>query len=102
MPELPAGSRIKSRVNAREQSHANAGTEWKDKSELNTRYLLETIPELDNPNSACKRVKQNAGSPEADKIKVEVLLPYLRQHGESLKESILAVLTNPSRVRGAR
>ena len=30
------------RVNAGEQSYAKAGTEGKDKSELNTRYLLET------------------------------------------------------------
>jgi group II intron reverse transcriptase/maturase len=80
---------MESRVNAGEQSNAKAGTEGKDKRELNTNYLLETILERDNLNAAYKRVKQNAGSPGVDKMKVGALLPFLRQHGESLKQSIL-------------
>lgn len=90
---------MESRVNAGEQSYTKAGTEEKDKSELNTKCLLETILERDNLNAAYKRVKQNSGSPGVDKMKVEALLPFLRQHGESLKQSILGGTYKPHSVK---
>ena len=90
---------MESRVNAGEQSYAKADTEEKDKSELNTRYLLETILERDNLNAAYKRVKQNNGSPGIDKMKVESLLPFLRQQGESFKQSILEGTYKPQPVK---
>ena len=90
---------MESRVNAGEQRFAKADTEEKDKSKLNTRYLLETILERDNLNSAYKRVKQNNGSPGIDKMKVESLLPFLRQQGESFKQSILEGTYKPQPVK---
>ena len=90
---------MESRVNAGEPSYAKAGTEWKDASKLNTRYLLETILERDNLNAAYKRVKQNNGSPGIDKMKVESLLPFLRQQGESFKHSILEGTYRPHPVK---
>ncbi|HAQ19048.1 MAG TPA: group II intron reverse transcriptase/maturase [Prolixibacteraceae bacterium] len=90
---------MESRVNAGEQSYAKACTEGKDESELNTKYLLEAILDRDNLNAAYKRVKQNAGSPGVDKMKVEALFPFLRQHGESLKQSILGGTYKPQPVK---
>ncbi|MBW8334802.1 MAG: hypothetical protein K0M40_22485 [Prolixibacteraceae bacterium] len=90
---------MEARVNAGEPSYTKAGTKLKDESKLNTRYLLETILERGNLNEAYKRVKQNNGSPGIDKMKVESLLPFLRQQGESFKQSILEGTYKPQPVK---
>jgi group II intron reverse transcriptase/maturase len=89
---------MESRVNAVEQRFAKACTEGKDERQLNTHHLLEHILERGNLNAAYKRVKQNDGSPGVDKMKVESLLSFLRQHGESLKQSILGGTYKPQPV----
>jgi len=61
--------------------------------------LLERILSTDNLNKAYKRVKQNKGSHGVDGMTVEELLPYLRSHGEELKESILTGSYKPQPVR---
>jgi group II intron reverse transcriptase/maturase len=87
------------RVNEGEQSFAKALTEGEDKNVLNTRYLLETILEKGNLNEAYKRVKKNGGSHGIDKMKVESLLSHLKQHGETIRQSIFGGTYKPQAVR---
>jgi len=51
--------------------------------------LLEWILSRDNLNLAYKRVKANKGSHGVDGMKVDELLSFLKQHGETLRQSIL-------------
>jgi retron-type reverse transcriptase len=52
--------------------------------------LLENILSPSNLNQAYKQVRRNRGSGGIDKMEVEDLLPYLRQHKDELIESIYA------------
>ena len=47
--------------------------------------LLEKIIDRDNMNEAYKRVKTNKGSHGIDGMKVDELLPYLKENGEQLQ-----------------
>lgn len=71
----------------------------KDDEKLYTNNLLEKILEKDNLNRAYKRVKANKGSHGVDGMKVDELLQYLKQNGESLRESILEGTYRPQPVR---
>lgn len=82
-----------------EQSHAPALTEGEDKNRVNTGRMLEQVLDRENLNLAYKRVKKNGGSHGADGMKVDELLPYLKQHGENLKQSILEGKYRPQPVR---
>jgi len=82
-----------------EYSYAPASAEGKDKSTVNTSKLLEQVLTRDNMNLAYKRVKKNEGSPGADCMKEDELLPYLKQQGEQLKEWILEGKYRPQPVR---
>ena len=82
-----------------EQSHAPASTEGEDGNKVNTSTLLEKVLDRENLNLAYKRVKKNDGSHGVDEMKVEELLPYLKQHGETLKQSILEGKYRPQPVR---
>ena len=61
--------------------------------------LLEKILSADNMNTAYKKVKGNKGSHGIDGMTVNELLPYLKEHGEELKESILSGKYKPQPVR---
>lgn len=61
--------------------------------------LLEWILSRDNLNLAYKRVKANKGSHGVDGMKVDELLSFLKQHGEALRQRILAGEYNPQPVR---
>lgn len=61
--------------------------------------LLEFILTTDNLNRAYQQVKSNGGSGGVDGMKMEELAPYLRQHGEEIRESILKGKYKPSPVR---
>jgi len=61
--------------------------------------LLEKILDRDNLNAAYRKVKENKGSHGVDGMSVDELLPYLRQHGNQLKQSILEGTYRPSPVR---
>ena len=50
--------------------------------------LLEKILSRDNLNNAYKRVKANKGAPGVDGMTVEAALPWLKEHGAELTESI--------------
>jgi len=87
------------RGNVGEQSIAPALTEGKDENKVNTGNLLEKVLDRENLNHAFKRVKKNGGSHGVDGMKVDELLPYLKQHGENLKQSILEGKYRPQPVR---
>jgi group II intron reverse transcriptase/maturase len=61
--------------------------------------LLEWILNRDNLNLAYKRVKANKGSHGVDGMKVDELLSFLKQHGKTLRQSILAGEYVPQPVR---
>lgn len=61
--------------------------------------LLEKILSKDNMNSAYKRVKSNKGAAGIDGMTVDEALPWLREHGEELLESIRNGKFKPSPVR---
>jgi group II intron reverse transcriptase/maturase len=61
--------------------------------------LLEKIVNLNNLNEAFKRVKANKGSHGIDGMKVDELLQYLKENGETLRQSILDGTYRPSPVR---
>ena len=61
--------------------------------------ILEKILSADNMNAAYKKVKGNKGRHGIDGMTVEELHPYLKAHGEELKESILAGRYKPQPVR---
>ncbi len=82
-----------------EQSFDPASTEGKDGNKVNTSRMLEKVLDRENLNHAYKRVKKNGGSHGVDGMKVEELLSYLKQHGASLKQSILAGNYRPQPVR---
>ncbi len=82
-----------------EQSIAPASTECEDRNRVNTGMMLEQVLDRENLNFAYKRVKKNDGSHGVDGMKVDELLPYLKQHGENLKQSILEGKYRPQPVR---
>jgi group II intron reverse transcriptase/maturase len=61
--------------------------------------LLEAIVSRDNLNEAFKRVKANKGSHGIDGMGVDELLQYLRENGETIKQSILDGTYRPNPVR---
>jgi group II intron reverse transcriptase/maturase len=61
--------------------------------------LLEKVIDRKNLNHAYKRVVKNGGSAGVDAMKVEALLPYLKQTGESLRQQLLEEKYHPQPVR---
>lgn len=61
--------------------------------------LLERILSPSNLNRAYKKVMSNDGSGGVDKMEVKELLPYLKQHGESMRRSLLDGNYRPNPVR---
>jgi group II intron reverse transcriptase/maturase len=61
--------------------------------------LLEKILCRDNLNAAYMRVKQNGGSAGVDKMTVEEMLPYLREHRDEIVTSIRWGRYKPKPVR---
>lgn len=61
--------------------------------------LLERIVARENLNAAYLRVKANGGSHGVDGMKVDELLPFLKQHGQEIREAILAGSYAPEPVR---
>ena len=61
--------------------------------------LLEKILDRENLNRAYKRVKANKGAPGVDGMTVEAALPWLKEHGKELTESIRQGKYKPDPVR---
>lgn len=63
------------------------------------RTLLDEILDRDNLNQAYKKVKSNKGAPGIDGMTVGAALPWLKEHGQELRRSILDEEYKPSPVR---
>jgi group II intron reverse transcriptase/maturase len=61
--------------------------------------LFERIFQRDNLNGAYKRVKANKGAGGVDKMSVDELLPYLKEHSNELVEQIRDGKYKPNPVR---
>ena len=61
--------------------------------------MLEKVLDRDNLNRAYKRVKANKGASGIDGMTVEEVLPWLKEHGKELTESIRSGKYKPSPVR---
>jgi len=85
--------------NMRAHSISAAFEGRKDNGKLYANNLLESILHRDNMNAAYKRVKSNKGSHGVDGMKVDELLPYLKQQGKALIASILEGTYRPKPVR---
>ena len=70
-------------------------TERKDGAES----LLERILDRDNLNQAYLKVKRNGGAAGIDKMTVEEMLPYLKEHREELLEKLYSGRYKPKAVR---
>ena len=90
---------VELRCNRGEPSIAPASTKGGDGREVNTAELLERVLHRDNLNLAYKRVKRNGGSHGIDGMEVDELLPYLREHGESIRERLREGKYKPEPVR---
>ena len=66
---------------------------------VRTPNLLEKILSRDNLNNAYRRVKANKGAPGVDGMTVEEALPWLKEHGRELTDSILQGKFKPDPVR---
>ena len=65
----------------------------------NEERLLEKILDKDNMNRAYKRVMSNKGSHGIDGMKVDDLLAYLKENGETIKQEIRDGKYKPNPVR---
>ena len=97
--DYPPEAGVELRGKEGEHSYAPASTEEGDGNSVNTSKLLEKVLDRENLNLAYKRVKKNGGSHGVDGMKVDELLPYLKQHGEDLKQSLLEGKYRPQPVR---
>ena len=88
-PGEPVGARS---ISSTSEEGRNGGNEYSS-------GLLEKILHRDNMNNAYRRVKENKGSHGVDGMRVNELLPYLKQNGNQLRQSILEGTYNPQPVR---
>lgn len=61
--------------------------------------LMEKVVEYGNLKKALKRVEGNKGSPGVDKMEVNELLPYLKEHWNHIKQELIDGTYKPSPVR---
>jgi group II intron reverse transcriptase/maturase len=97
--DYPPEAGVELRGKVGEQSLEPASPEGKDGNKVDTSNLLEKVLDKGNLNLAYKRVKKNDGSHGVDGMKVDELLPYLKQHGENLKQTLLEGNYRPQPVR---
>jgi len=95
----PQDKGVEPRDNAGALSDPSASVGGQDDSERKGERLLETMVSRENLNLAYKRVKANGGSHGVDDMMIEELLPYLKQHGAALRQSILEGVYTPQAVR---
>lgn len=83
----PEGSRRKRREEGLGASKVTAGRE---DSGPETEQLMEAVVERENMRLALKQVERNRGAAGVDKMTVEQLRAYLREHWLRIKEELLA------------
>jgi len=76
-----------------------AETDGQDNGEASTFDLLERILSSNNMNAAYKQVVRNKGSHGIDGMKVDELLPHLKENGNNLIEELKAGTYRPKPVR---
>jgi len=80
-----------SRRNWREEGlGASRVTARREHSGPETEQLMEAVVERENMKLALARVEQNRGAAGVDKMTVEQLRAYLREHWQRIKEELLA------------
>lgn len=97
--DYPREAGVELRGKKGEHNYAPASEEKEDRNKVDTSKLLEKVLDRVNLNLAYKRVKKNGGSHGVDGMKVEELLPYLKRHGENLKQTLLEGKYRPQPVR---
>ena len=90
---------VELRDNMGAHSISSAFDNGKDDGKQYANNLLEKILDRNNLNLAYKKVVANKGSHGVDGMRVDELLSYLKQNGETLKASILEGTYRPSPVR---
>ena len=86
-------------VEHEEYAKARSAESQEGKERDGAEDLLEGILNRNNLNKAYKRVKRNHGVPGVDGMAVEEALPWLREHKESLLQSIREGKYKPAPVR---
>ena len=97
--DIPKEGGAELRSTLGESSFASALPDEKDRITMGTSKLLEKVIDRNNLNLAYKRVKRNGGSHGVDGMKVDELLPYLKQHGDRIKHDLLEGKYRPQPVR---
>ena len=82
-------TRVEPGSNAGAQSISSMSANVESDDDEYTKGLLEKILDRDNMNLAYKKVKANKGGHGIDGMTVKELLPYLKQNGKHIKQSIL-------------
>ena len=83
----------------REEYDKALSTDRQEAKEQNGAELRERILDRENLNRAYKQVKSNKGAPGVDGMSVEDALPWLRENGAELLESIRQGKYKPQPVR---
>lgn len=98
--EYTEGGGFLQRDSVEHEEYAEAySTERRETEERDGADLLEKVLGRDNLNRAYKRVKANKGASGIDGMTVDEALPWLKEHGEELLESIRNGKYKPSPVR---
>ena len=80
-----------SRRNRREEGlGASRVTAVREALEPETEQLMEAVVERENMRLALRQVERNSGAAGVDKMTVEQLRPYLREHWQRIKAELLA------------
>lgn len=75
-------------------------TENDDTNAPTTLDLMEKIASRDNLNAAYIKVRKNKGSGGVDKMEMAELLPYLKEHADKIRQSLIDGTYCPFPVRG--
>ena len=94
-----AGCPCEGTVETEKNKEARSVTTLETAEENGVESLLDKILHRGNLNAAYKRVKQNGGAAGVDGMRVEEMLPYLKEHGSELIASIRGGWYKPNPVR---
>ena len=98
--EMPVTAPDGSRRNRRDYGEgASSPTARTDNSYPQTMQMMEAVVERENMIAALHRVESNKGTAGVDKMTVESMRSYLREHWPHIKEQLLADQYIPSPVR---
>jgi len=96
---VKAGCTCEDRVELEGNKGARSIAEPENVEKDGAESLVESMVQRDNLNAAYLRVKQNKGAAGIDKMTVEEMLPYLKEHKEELVKAIREGTYQPKPVR---